>query len=183
MPVVSLKEDSVPLGNVERAAEIFAEYGDFILAVIRYQVNNDDLSEDLFQDFFLSLASKPLPAGIKNVKSYLYRAITNDIVDAARRVENYQTLLHKYACNLDFSINKSKPENALIDIEQINKLVGIIKGWLPHSEAQAMTLRYKYNHSIEEVAEKMNVSKRSVSRYLSAGLSKVRQILKIRQGN
>lgn len=183
MSVVSLKEDSVPLSNVERAAEIFAEYGDFILAVIRYQVNNDDLAEDLFQDFFLSLASKPLPAGIKNIRSYLYRAITNDVVDAARRVENYHTLLHKYSCNLNFSINKSKPENALIDIEQINKLVRIIKGWLPHSEAQAMTLRYKHNHSIEEVAEKMNVSKRSVSRYLSAGLSKVRQILKIRQGN
>ena len=183
MPVVSLKEDSVPLSNVERAAEIFDEYGDFILTVIRYQVNNDDLAEDLFQDFFLSLVSKPLPAGVKNVKSYLYRAITNDIVDASRRVENYHKFLHKYSCNLDFSINKSKPENALIDVEQINKLVKIIKGWLPHSEAEAINLRYKHNHSIKEVAEKMNVDKRSVSRYLSAGFSKVREILKIRQGD
>ena len=178
MPVASLKEDSVPLSNVERAAEIFAEYGDFILAVIRHQVNNDNMAEDLFQDFFLSLVSKPLPAGIRNVKSYLYRAVTNDIVDAARRVEKYDTLLHKYACNLNFSINKSKPENALIDIEEINKLIKLIKGWLPHSEAQAINLRFKHNQSIKEVAEKMHVSKRSVSRYISAGLSKVHQILK-----
>lgn len=178
MAMVGLKEKSLPRNNIERAAEIFAEYGDFILGLIRYKVNNNDQAEDLFQDFFLSLVSKPLPPGIKNVKGYLYRAITNDIVDAARRVENYHTLMHKYASNLNFSVNKSRPENALIDVEQINKLVKLIKGRLPCSEAQAITLRYKHNHSIKEVAEQMHVSKKSVSRYLSAGLSKVRKILK-----
>jgi len=170
----SVKKSSAP-GNVDRAAEIFSKYGDFILAAIRYQAGNDGQADDLFQDFFLSLASKPIPAGIQNIKGYLYKAITNDIVDAARRVQKYQTQIQKYAECLDNSINKSSPENALVKEEEINKMFKLIKGRLPRSEARAITSRFRNNCSIEEVAKQMHVDNRTVSRYISAGLSKVRQ--------
>ncbi|MHC4792547.1 MAG: RNA polymerase sigma factor, partial [Planctomycetota bacterium] len=78
MPLASIKKDGVP-SNVNHAAKIFSEYGDFIRGVIRYQVGNDAQADDLFQDFFLSLVSRPVPADIQNIKKYLYRAITNDI--------------------------------------------------------------------------------------------------------
>ncbi len=174
MPPLSAKKSSAP-SNVDRAAEIFSKYGDFILAVIRYQVGNDAQADDLFQDFFLSLASRPIPARIQNIKSYLYRAITNDIVDAARRVQKYQTRMQKYAECLDYSINKNTPENALIKKEEINKMFKLIEGRLPRSEAQAITFRFRNNFNIKEVAKKMDVNNRTVSRYISAGLSKVRQ--------
>jgi RNA polymerase sigma factor (sigma-70 family) len=183
MSMASIKKEFVPLSNVERATEIFSEYGDFILGVIRYQASNHALADDLFQDFFLSLVSKPIPQNIQNVKSYLYRAITNDIADAARRVEKYRARMHKYAECLNYSINKSNPEDALIEIEQINKMFKLIEGCLPHSEAQAIALRYRHNYSIKEVAEKIHVNRRSVSRYISAGLSKLRQFLTVKQGD
>ena len=47
-------KESERLNNVERAAQIFSEYGDFILAVIHYQTSNHAQADDLFQDFFLS---------------------------------------------------------------------------------------------------------------------------------
>ena len=111
VPAASIKNESVPPSNVERAAEIFSEYGDFIFAIIRYQVSNNALAYDVFQDFFLSLVSRPIPAGVENIKSYLYRAITNDIIDAARRAERQQIRLHKYANHLNYSISEKKPEN------------------------------------------------------------------------
>ena len=174
MPLLSVKKSSAP-SNVDRAAEIFSKYGDFILAVIRYQVGNDVQADDLYQDFFLSLVSRPIPAHIQNIKSYLYRAINNDIVDAVRRVEKYQNRMQKYAEGLNFSINKNTPENALINKEEINKMFKLIEGRLPHSEAQAIKWRYIYNLNIKEIAEKMCVKAQTVSRYISAGLSKVRQ--------
>lgn len=174
---MKVKKKSVPPSNVERAAEIFSKYGDFILAIIRYQVSNDSQADDLFQNFFLSLVSRPLPAGIQNIKSYLYRAITNDIIDAVRRVEKHQAMMHRYAERLDYSINKSSPENALIEIEETNKMLKLIKGRLPCSEAQAIALRYRHNYSIKEIAKKMKVNSRTVSRYISVGLSKLRQFL------
>jgi len=183
VPAASIKNESVLPSNVERAAEIFSEYGDFILAIIRYQVSNDALAYDVFQDFFLSLVSRPLPAGIQNIKSYLYRAITNDIIDAVRRVEKHQAMIHKYAECLDYSINKSSPENALIEIEETNKMFKLIKGRLRRSEAQAIALRYRHNYDIKEVAKKMKVNNRTVSRYISIGLSKLRQFLTVKQGD
>lgn len=183
VPETRVKKESVPTSDVARAAEVFSEYGDFIQAVIRYKVKNETLAGDLFQDFFLSLVSKPVPTGVQNVKSYLYRAIINDIVDATRRVENYKTQMNKYAECLNYSINKNTPENALIETEETNKMVKLIKGWLRRSEAQAISLRYRNSYNIKEVAEKMHVNNRTVSRYISSGLSKIRQFLTVKQGD
>ena len=54
------KEGDVP-NNVDPAMKIFEEHGNFIHSVIRFNVNNEAEAEDLFQDFFLSLISKPIP--------------------------------------------------------------------------------------------------------------------------
>ncbi len=166
--------------NVGLAAEIFAEYGDFIHTAIRYQVKNETQADDLFQDFFLSLVASPLPTGVRNIRNYLYRAITNDIIDATRRVNKYSYHMHKYHEYPNHSINKRTPENAFIDVEETNKMFGLIKGRLTNSQYQAMTLRYRTYHSIKEVAEKMGVKSTSVSRYLSIGLKKIRQSLTLK---
>jgi RNA polymerase sigma factor (sigma-70 family) len=183
VPVARVKKESVPQGNVARAAEIFSKYGDFIRAVIYYHVKNDAQADDLFQDFFLSLVSKPIPADIQNVKGYLYKAITNDIVDAVRRVEKYKTRMDKYAECFNYSVNNNRPENAFVETEQTNKMFRLIEGWLRHSEAQAITLRYRNSYNIKEVAKKMHVNNRTISRYISAGLSKVRQFLTVKRGD
>ncbi len=166
--------------NVYLAGKVFAEYGDFIRAVIRSQVKDKAETDDIFQNFFLFLASKPLPANVRNIKSYLYKAITNDIIDATRQVERYRALMVRYAKHFDFPINESRPENAVIETEEAEKIYKLIEKHLPHSEAQAITLRYKNDYSIKDVAEKMNVDGRSVSRYISIGLKKARQFLTIK---
>lgn len=168
--------------NVNSAAEIFDEYGDFIRTVICYQVKNDAQVDDLFQDFFLALVSKPIPQDIQNMKSFLYKMIVNDIIDAIRRMKRYQSRIHKYADNLNRPINKNDPENVFIKTEEINKVFELIEKRLPKREAQAITLRYKNNYAIKEVAKKMDVDERSVSRYISVGFSKVRQFLAVKQG-
>ncbi len=180
MSKVRVKKEPVTSGDVASAAEIFSEYGDFIWAVICYKVKNEAWAGDLFQDFFLSLVSKPIPEGVQNVRSYLYRAIINDIVDATRRVEKYKNRINKYAECLNYSINKDDPENALIDTEETDKMFKLIEGWLRRSEAEAISLRYRNNYNIKEVAEKMHVDSRTVSRYISAGLSKIRHYLVVK---
>lgn len=169
--------------SVLMASELLTEHGNFIRAVIRSKVENEDQAEDIFQDFFLSLVYRPIPKGLEYIKSYLYRAITNDIFDAAHRVEKYKTLIHKYAERLDYSINKNTPENALIVKEQLDKMFALIKGRATNSESQAIDLRYRKQHSLKEVAEKMGVNDRSVSRYICVGLRKIRHFITIKRGN
>jgi len=88
--VVSPNTNNKYRNNIDLASKVFAERGDFIRAVIRSQVKNEAQADDIFQDFFLSLVYNPVPKGVKNMKSYLYRAIIKDVVDAVRRVETYK---------------------------------------------------------------------------------------------
>jgi DNA-directed RNA polymerase specialized sigma24 family protein len=47
---------------------------------------------------------------------------------------------------------------------------------------KAILLRYRNQFEIEEVAREMSIKPRSVSRYISVGLKKIRRILNIQEG-
>lgn len=168
------------VNSVRAATDVFAEYGDFIRAVIRHHIGNNGQADDLFQDFFLSLVCKPLPADVQDVKSYLYRAITNDFFDAVRRVETYRDYVRKYAKNTNYSINKQTAENASNETEEKNKMFELIERLLPQREAQAVRLRYKDNCSIKRIADTMQVNAGSVRRYICVGLRKIRKYLVVK---
>lgn len=163
--------------SVSMAYEVFAEHSSFIRAVIGSQVKNEAQADDIFQNLFLSLIHKPVPEGVRDIKGYLYKAIINDIVDAARRVERYQALVHRYSEQLNFSISRSSPEDALTIREETDKVLELISRQLRKSEFQAITLRYGSCTDISEVAEKMGVNSGTVRRYISVGLAKVRKLL------
>jgi len=177
--VAGVQRNEVLIGEtVSRAAEIFDEYGDFIRAIIRFQVHHRSGEEDLFQEFFLALIRKPVPVEVQNVKSYLYRAVTHHVVDSARRRGNYHRAVKKYAKHTRISINKHPVGNALIDdTEEKNAKIAGFARHLQEREAQAFVLRYRDNCSIGEIAATMGVNARTVSRYLSGSIRKLRQAL------
>lgn len=167
-------------GGVDIAAKIFGEYGDFIHAIIRCKVRDETQTDDLFQDFFLSLVSRPPPPNIQSMKGYLYRAIINDIADSVRRVERYQIRIRRYAERLEYFRTEDSPENALIEAEEMDKMFKLIERRLPRIEAQAIFLRYRNNYKIKEVAKKMGIGSNTAWRYIYKGLRKIRQFLRIR---
>jgi RNA polymerase sigma factor (sigma-70 family) len=177
--VAGVRRNEVFAGEAVRlATEIFEEHGGFIRAVIRFQARRAE-EEDLFQEFFLALIRNPVPAGVQNLRSYLYRAVTNHVVDSARRRENYRRALKKYAKHTRVSINKRPAGNALIvdDTEEKNAKIAFFARHLQEREAQAFVLRHRDNRSIQEIAAMMGVNARTVSRYLSEGIRKLRQAL------
>ena len=166
--------------NVKKAAGIFDEYGEFIFGIIFYKVHDKSLTEDLYQDFFLSLVSNPVPQDVRNIKSYLYKSLKNDVIDAGRRTERYRNLKSGYAEYTGYVINKKSSGNAFNSEERTDEIFELIGGNLKPSEARAITLRYKKDRSIGEIAKEMNVKKESVSRYICVGLDKLRRLLKVK---
>jgi len=179
--VPTAENQEVIPNSTARAAKIFSLHGDFIRSVIRYRVKDETLVDDVFQDFFLSLAPKPVPPDVRNIKNYLYRAIINDSFDAVKRVERYNNQVKRYAY-IKKPINKDLPENALIEAEETRKMFQKIERLLPLSESQAVTLKFRNDNSIGDVAKQMAVDKRSVSRYISIGLKKLRRIIAEQEG-
>ncbi len=182
MSLVSKKEISNPPSNLAHAEKIFTEHGDFVRRILRFHARNQVEREDLFQDFFLELISKPIPEDVQNVRGYIYHVVCDNIKDAFRRIERYQKRLHRYAERRRHII-EDRPENDLIETEEIEKMFELIHRHLPKNEAKAMEQRYKHDRNISETAAKMGVKPRSVSRYLSAGAKKLRQVLGVGERN
>ena len=169
---------SETLNNVIKAEKLFVEYGGFIRSTLSFNVKNESLSNDLFQDLFLFFVSKPIGEEVKNVKGFLYRVISDRIKDTIRRRTRYQSRIKRYAKSYSHNV-ETRPENILIEEEEVKKMFDLIKKQLPTHEAMAVTLRYKNNHSISVIADEMGIRTESVSRYLSVGLKKIRQIFDI----
>ena len=174
--MVAINSNNKYRKNIELASQIFAEYGDFIYSIIHTKTQSVEKAEELYQDFFLSLVHNPVPDDVRNIKSFLYRAIINDITDAYHRTERYLANIEKYGKKVKFTINKTPSKHAFIEKGQIFQMLELIKEELPGSCFKAIVLRYRENQSIKEVAKQMGVQRASVSRYLSIGLKKIRQI-------
>ncbi len=170
--------EKTPQAPMERACEIYREYRGFIWTVICFHVKDTSLREDIFQDFFLSLVSKPMPDEIANIKSYLYRAIINDIKDSSRINHAYKARLRRYAACRRPAAVEDNPLNSMIKRENSDKMFDLLDAQLPEHMAKAIKLRYKKANDIQEIADNMNVSPRTVSNYISIGLSKMRRFFK-----
>jgi RNA polymerase sigma factor (sigma-70 family) len=168
------KEDPDFMSNLAQAAEVFSQHGNFIRSVIRYRTANDDLTEDLFQDFFLTLVFKPIPSDVDNIKSYLSKALANDAFDAEQRMKTYKGRINRYSRRNDYADSENNPEKTLMAKEEMENMFEIINQLLPPYQSQAVTLKFKHDHSVTEVARQMAIDKRTVSKYISIGLRKLR---------
>lgn len=164
--------------NASAAAKIFNDYGNFIKKVIRSQIQDEDQAEDLFQDFFLSLISNPLPGDIKNIEAYLYRAINNDITDAIHLTKKYQNCIYEYAELYNYLRSQKTPEKVVQEAEEKNRIFELIDKLLPQTEAQAVRFQYRDGLDAKEMAEKMNVKSKTTRGYVYDGLSRIRRLLK-----
>ncbi len=160
---------------VAAASVVFREYGGFIRAVIRFQAGSRFDSEDLFQGFFLVLVRKPVPADVRNIKSFLYRSIVNYVLDLVRKKASYQRNLQQYAEQTRILINNQPAGNAFIGATERGTMITRLGRLLQNREAEAFVLKYRDNYTVAEIAAAMGVDRRTVSRYLSAGLRKLRE--------
>jgi len=160
---------------IQAAARIFEEHGDFLRTVIRFQAQDLCREDDLFQEFFLRLVERPVPPNVRNLRSYLYQVVVRDVMDLARRQEIHRRHLKKYAEKIRISIHNRPSTNAIEEeIEEKDSVFVHLIKQLQHREAQVVTLRYRDNYSIAEIADQMGVHRRTVSRYLTSGLRKLR---------
>jgi RNA polymerase sigma factor (sigma-70 family) len=165
--------------RVKLATDIFAKYGAQIRAIIHFHITDKSKIDDIFQDFFLSILHKPVPEGIQNIEGYLYKAVTNDVIDAVRRTKSYRDRIHRSAEYRKYSIVYEDPQNIVIQAEERQKMFQLIERLLPPREAEAVIERYGYDRSIGDASTRMHVNKRTFSRYLCMGLKKIRKFLPV----
>ncbi|TKJ35502.1 MAG: hypothetical protein CEE38_15130 [Planctomycetes bacterium B3_Pla] len=169
--------------RVRQAANVFATYGEEIRAMISLNVREESVADDIFQDLFLSVVSRPVPADVQRVESYLYRVIANDVIDAARRTKIYRDHIRGYGERIDRQKTQEGPEKDAIQLEETKKMLQSIRRQLPGREAEAVADTCVRDYDAGNGAREMNVAKRTFSRYLCTGLKRIRQSIQKNQGD
>ena len=162
--------------GVQRAEELFAQYGPEIRAMMEYRVRNRAEAEDVFQEFFLSLATTEVPTDIVNMKSYLSQAIWNDVASWYRQQKRYVRRVEVYAENRNNHRPLQDPSKIVMRKDQERAFFEKITRFLSPQEAKAVTSRYRDECTVAESADQLGIEKRSVTRYVSAGLRKIKQM-------
>jgi RNA polymerase sigma factor (sigma-70 family) len=163
--------------RVQMVTHIFQEYGDDIREMIRFSCRDHGLADDIYQDLFLSLVSANLPPKIRNMKRFLYRAITNDIISMGRRSRRRHELMKLYARDYRVSeLESHGPGDQLIQNERKEQVFSLLEKQLCPSEYKAVLWRFQRGGNNREAAAELGVKKRSFIRYLCAGLKKMRQL-------
>lgn len=164
-------------GKIKTANAIYMEHGEFIREVIHANIQDKNLAEDIFQDFYLALVTKPVDPTYPSIRGYLHRAVKNDIIDSYRRIKAYKNRLERYAGHhIRPSAKIATPEEIASSKENTNNLFAIIEKNLTCVEAKAIKLRYNKGYDTGETAKFMNIRKRSVSRYTSIAIGKLRRL-------
>ena len=159
-------------------AEIYEKYDDFIESVIRFVARNHADREDIYQEVFIVLLQKENFDEIQNIKSYLYRLVVNKANEFLRRKITGELKFKEYLELQSRQIEESDLMHNILVQDEMDKLVGLIEEFLSKKESEAVLLRFKYHYDDEMAAQKMNVKKETLIRYVSTGLRKIRDIIK-----
>jgi len=168
--------------RVKRAEEVFDRYGDEIRAMIGFTVRDKSSAEDIYHDFFVSIVKKPIPTGIENVRAYLYRAVSNDVVDRFRKARNQREGIQGYATYRRDHFVQKGPHNAAIEAEETERMLRLIENHLPPREANAIIQRCGIGSDRTAANSEPHIDKRSVSRYLTEAIKKMRRIVSKSEG-
>lgn len=163
-------------GDEAAFLELYLRYGRRLKGYVYQHIHNKELSEDFVQDIFKDLWERrqSLPQRAP-VDKYLFRAAKNQVLNHIRSegvrkryAEHFNRFIAGQFDNSNEEAQKVKALQSLIDR-------GIAQ--LPETYQQAFRLS-RYEHvCIQEIADRMHVSPRTVEGYLTKTLAHLRASL------
>ncbi len=163
--------------RVKKAKEVFEEYGNEIRAIIEFNFQDQHTIEDLFQDFFVSVVENPIPHDVENVRNYIYKAILNDAIDRKRRARLRRDGDKKYTESIRDNAAQKEPASMVIMAEELERVFRLIESRLPPRHVRAVMEYYGFGQTISGMSSKLKIDERSVSRYLSEAIRRIRYLL------
>jgi RNA polymerase sigma-70 factor (ECF subfamily) len=167
--ILRLKE-----GNEKAYCELYQLYYSNLCNYASNLCGNDDLAEDIVQHTMIKIWKKGLDLNINtSLKGYLYKSIFNHFIDLQRKTKKETSKLErlKHEALLDFV------ELSIEEIESIYKQIDIEIEKLPKQCREVFLLGKKEGLKYREIADKLNISVKTVERHMSIALKKLRKKL------
>lgn len=162
----------IKTGNNLAFNQLFNRYWKSLYAYSFKVFKDHNLSEDAIQEVFGRLWEKRETVEIKNVKAYLFQAVKFQIAANIRRVRF--TELHLQVLD---KLNYVRDVEDRINYQELNNRLENALEELPDRCREIFHMSRFQNMSNQEIADRLNISKRTVENQISRGLQKLSQSL------
>ena len=166
----------IRLGDHKAFSELYDRYKVVLYIHAKRILNDEEESKDVIQELFINIWLKKSELIINTtVKSYLYFAIRNNVFNklTRRKLEiSYLNSLEETIANGETSLEENLREKELIDV--IDREIML----LPLKMRNVFKLSRTHNLSHKEIAEKLNISDKTVKKQIGNAIKILRLKIK-----
>jgi len=178
----SATEDSLLMlqireGNRDAFDALYRKHWRFVYNAAYKRLANYDQAKDIAQDVFIQFwtqqTSRSSAPVIDNLSAYLYVAVRNNVLkwmESEKKFVPIPDLLVQLESRRDDA-------DALIRYNELRLAFETVVEQLPQQQQVIFRMRYDYDLSSDEIADKLNVSPKTVRNQLGRALSKLKTAL------
>lgn len=159
----------IKYGEQEAYQQLFKKYAPKIYHFSLSYLKNGSDAEELVQDVFLKVWEKrEILDASKNVKAYIFKIAVNSIYDFIRR-KNIESAFNNFA-----QVNFNKSSNDTWDtviFEEMQTTLNELVAQMPEQRRKVFRLSKIKGLTNDEIAKKLNISKRTVENQLYRAIS------------
>lgn len=161
------------LQNNDTAAfdALYDKYWGLVYSAAYKRLKDENYAKDITQDIFLQLWQRRHQLNITHLPAYLYTSVRNNVLkcmEKTQRITPIPELLEQTA--------KEGADAALLRKEFMIKYENLINT-LTASQQQIFRMRYQQELSTAEIAEKLNISRKTVQNQLGKSMNNLRELL------
>ncbi|MDR1585395.1 MAG: RNA polymerase sigma-70 factor [Prevotellaceae bacterium] len=163
-------------GDQKAFEVLFLHYHPKLVHFITGFIKNNEQARDMAQDIFLSIWNdKEKLSLVKSFKAYLFKMAKNVICNYYDHiVVDEKFVAEQLARPAEFENSED-----IIFARQLQDMIDIAVSQMPPQRKQIYTMSRIDGLSNNEIAEKLNINKRTVENHLTAALSDIRKAIKV----
>jgi RNA polymerase sigma-70 factor (family 1) len=167
-------------GDEKAFATLFHHYADNIFGIAMAYTKSNEMAEELVQDVFLKIwLKKEMLSTISRFDDYLFVAVRNLLLNYLRQKKREQKFIDHLTRH--FEEANISPE-LQFQFKESQELIEKAVSQLPAQQQTAYRLSRNYGLQLNEVAEKMHLSRNTVRNHLAKALESIREYLKNNSG-
>ncbi|MDU1905712.1 MAG: RNA polymerase sigma-70 factor [Dysgonomonas sp.] len=159
--------------NEKNLRELFDMYVGPLSEFLSYYTRNKEDIEDVIQDVFIKLWEERDTLNIFYIKTYLYKAVRNQMLTQLRNQKNREVLLDKWAQELIQDIEAKD----IINRAEFEMLYEEALTQLPPKCKDIYVLSREQRYSYKEISELRGIAEKTVENQMSIALKKMKEYL------
>ncbi len=152
---------------------LYDRYWEQVYNAAYKRLKDADYAKDITQDIFLQLWSRRKELQIAFVPSYLYMSVRNNVFKWMEKEQRFTTIPDLLAC---LEQRSDRADVELLRKEFMAKYEAMVNS-LPAAQQIIFKLRFHEDLSTKEIAEKLNISRKTVQNQLGKSVGQLRDAL------